>query len=228
MTEFAVAGVVFLAAHSLPSIAPLRRALAQALGRRGYLAAYSLMSLALLAWLISAALKAPYVGLWQPPPWAYEAALVLASLGTVLVAAGLVRANPLSVGFVGGAGFDPQRPGLVGVTRHPVLWGFVLWALAHVAANGDAVTVVLFAALGLFSLAGLWLVDRRHRRLLGQGAWWRLAARAPLIPFACGMPRFAGTDLLALGVGAAVTAALLAGVHLWLFGADPLIGLALR
>lgn len=228
MTEFAVAGIVFLAAHSLPSIAPLRRALARALGPRGYLAAYSLMSLALLAWLLSAALEAPYVGLWQPPLWAYEAALVLASLGTVLVTAGLARANPLSVGLVGGAGFDPDRPGLVGVTRHPVLWGFVLWALAHVAANGDAVTVILFAALGLFSLGGFWLVDRRHRRLLGHSDWQRLAARAPLLPFARGVPRFAVADLLALALGVAVTAALLAGLHLWLFGANPLIGLAVR
>jgi uncharacterized membrane protein len=227
MTEFAVAGVVFLAAHSLPSIAPLRRAVRAGLGVRGYLLVYSLVSLGLLAWLLSAALDAPDVVLWQPPLWGYGAGLALASLGTFLVVAGLVRANPLSIGFADSDSFDAGRPGLVGITRHPVLWGFGLWALAHLAANGDLAMVVLFAALGLFGLGGVWLVDRRHRRLLGEAAWRELTAVAPVLPFARGLPRPAAADLRAALVAAAVTAALLAGLHRWLCGADPLIALAI-
>lgn len=226
MAEFAFAGIVFLAAHSLPSIPPLRRWLRARLGARGYVVAFSASSLLLLGWLISAALRAPYVAVWTPPIWAYHLALVLAPLGTVLVVAGLVRPNPLSIGFVA-RGFDPDRPGLAGIGRHPVLIGFVCWAVAHVPANGDVVGVALFSALGLFALAGFPLVDRRHRRQLGAAEWGRLAARAPAVPFARGWPRFAWSDAGALALGVATAAALLGGLHLRLFGADPLVGLKL-
>jgi uncharacterized membrane protein len=221
MLEFWLAGAVFLIAHSLPSIRPLRAGLQGALGRRGYLAAYSAMSLALLAWLISAALTAPYVGVWTPPVWAYHQALVTAPLGLTLVVWGLVRPNPWSIGFAA-RGFDPARPGLVGVTRHPVLWGFALWAFAHVPPNGDLVSVALFGALGGFSLAGFALVDRRTRRALGAADWQSVRARAPLLPFAGGWPRFAASDLAGLSAGVALSAALLGGLHAWLFGVSPL------
>lgn len=226
MTEFALAGIVFLAAHSLPSVRPARAWLRARLGARGYAVAFSLTSLALLVWLLSAAVRAPSVALWAPPVWAYHLTLLLAPIGTVLVAAGLVRPNPLSIGFVV-RGFDPDRPGLAGISRHPVLWGFLLWAVGHLPANGDLVAVSLFTALGLFSLAGFWLVDRRHRRQLGAGEWQRLSARAPALPFARGLPRFKWIDAGALLLGALAAAALLGGLHLWLFGVDPLIGLQL-
>jgi uncharacterized membrane protein len=226
MTEFALAGIVFLAAHSLPSIRTARAWLRGRLGARGYALAFSLTSLALLAWLLSAAVRAPYVALWAPPVWAYHLTLLLAPIGTVLVAAGLVRPNPLSIGFVT-RGFDPSCPGLAGVTRHPVLWGFLLWAAGHVPANGDLVAVSLFTALGLFSLAGFWLVDRRHRRQLGVGEWQRLSAHAPALPFARGWPRFQRADAAALLAGALAATSLLSGLHRWLFGVDPLIGLQL-
>lgn len=226
MAEFTLAGMVFLAAHSLPSIPPLRRWLRARLGARGYVVAFSASSLLLLAWLISAALRAPYVGLWTPPVWAYQLALVLAPLGTVLVVGGLVRPNPLSIGFVA-RGFDPARPGLAGVSRHPVLIGFLCWAVAHVPANGDVVGVALFAALGVFALAGFPLVDRRHRRQLGPAEWRRQAARCPAVPFARGLPAFTPVDGAALALGLTTAGLLLGGLHLWLFGADPLIGLKL-
>ncbi|MBK1667850.1 hypothetical protein CKO28_07360 [Rhodovibrio sodomensis] len=224
MSEFALAAIVFLAAHSLPSIRPLRAWLRARLGPRGYALAFSVSSLGLLGWLLSAAVRAPYVALWAPPPWAFHLTLLLAPIGTVLVVAGLVRPNPLSIGFVS-RGFDPARPGLAGISRHPVLWGFVVWAVGHLPANGDLVSVSLFAALGLFSLAGFWLVDRRHRRQLGAADWRRLSARAPALPLARGWPRFQPVDAGALLLGALAAAALLGGLHLWLFGVDPLIGL---
>ena len=226
MTEFAFAGIVFLAAHSLPSIRPVRAWLRTRLGARGYALAFSVSSLVLLAWLLSAAVRAPDVALWTPPVWAYHLSLLLAPLGTVLVVAGLIRPNPLSIGFVTG-GFDPARPGLAGITRHPVLWGFLLWAVGHVPANGDLVSVSLFTALGLFALAGFWLVDRRHRRQLGPAEWQRLRAHAPALPCTAGPPRFQAIDAIALILGALAATILLGGLHLWLFGVDPLIGVTL-
>ena len=226
MGEFALSGIVFLAAHSLPSIRPTRAWLRARLGARGYAAAFSVSSLALLAWLLSAAVRAPHVALWAPPAWAYHLTLLLAPLGTGLVVAGLVRPNPLSIGFVV-RGYDPDRPGLAGISRHPVLWGFLLWAAGHVPANGDLVSVSLFTALGLFALAGFWLVDRRHRRQIGPAEWQRLRAHAPALPCTAGPPRFQAIDAIALILGALAATILLGGLHLWLFGVDPLIGVTL-
>ena len=225
MLHFAVAYAAFLAAHSLSAVRPVRAWLVARLGERRYLALYSLVSLVLLAWLVVAALRAPYVALWTPPAWAYAAPLALVPPALMLIGAGLARPNPLSVSFAG-AGFDPARPGVVGLTRHPVLWGFALWAFAHGPPNGNVVAVSLFGGLGLFALAGLPLVDRRARRRLGPD-WERLARRTSVLPFAAwrrGRIGLAPTaaDFIGAGLGLLTALALLAGLHERLFGADPL------
>ena len=43
---------------------------------------------------------------------------------------------------------DPAAPlaPIVTTTRHPVLWGFLIWAVAHLPPNGDVVSIVLFGS----------------------------------------------------------------------------------
>ena len=64
MIEFVGALVAFLAAHVVPPLPPVRARLIGALGHRGYIAGYSALSLALIAWVIAAALRAPFIPLW--------------------------------------------------------------------------------------------------------------------------------------------------------------------
>jgi uncharacterized membrane protein len=64
----------------------------------------------------------------------------------ILAVAGLLARNPLSMSLNREA-FDPLRPGIVAVVRHPVLWAQLIWSLAHLAANGDVGHVVLFGTL---------------------------------------------------------------------------------
>ena len=64
-TEFILAMVAFLGSHMVPSRPGLRRALVARLGRAGYGAAYGLLSLVLLIWVIAAAGRAPFVPLWD-------------------------------------------------------------------------------------------------------------------------------------------------------------------
>ncbi|MDT9599906.1 NnrU family protein [Sphingosinicella rhizophila] len=181
MTEFLLALSAFLAAHVLPARTGLRSRLAARFGERTYLLVYSLLSLALLIWLIGAALRAPLVPLWQTELWHYHFALAVMLPACMLLVGGAATANPLSVSFRS-AGYDPSRPGIVGVTRHPLLWGFALWALAHLLANGDLVSLILFGGFGLFSLAGMMIVDRRKRRQMG-AEWDRLAEPTSALPF---------------------------------------------
>lgn len=170
MVEFLVALTVFLAAHSIPARPAIRSRLVAALGERTYLVLYSLLSIALLAWLISAAVRAPTIALWPASLGAYHLALALMLPASWLLIGGLFTPNPLSVSLNRNS-FDPARPGIVGLTRHPVLWGFATWAAVHVIANGDLVSLILFGGFLAFSLAGMKLLDRRRKRQLGEGEW---------------------------------------------------------
>lgn len=226
MIEFALSLVLFLAAHVVPTRPALRRRLAGWLGERGYLAAYSLVSIVLLGWVISAAIRAPHVALWQPAQWQAIVPLAVMPVASALLGAGLLQPNPLSVATARGA-FDPSRPGIVAVTRHPLLWGFALWGGAHVPPNGDLVSVILFGAMTGFAVIGMWAVDRRRQREMGRAEWARLAGATSSLPFAAlaaGRARPPCDRRTALGIagGLCVYLLLLFDGHYRLFGVDPL------
>lgn len=169
MPEFLLALALFLAAHSIPSRPAVRGRLVATLGERPYLLLYSLLSLALLAWLISAAVRAPTILLWPTTLGSYHLALALMLPASWLLVGGLATPNPFSVSLSRRA-FDPESPGIIGLVRHPVLWGFALWAFVHAVANGDLVSLILFGGFLLFSLAGMKIVDRRRTRALERTA----------------------------------------------------------
>lgn len=163
MTEFLIAYAVFLLAHALPGATGLRAWLIARLGRRGYIIGYSLLSTALLVWLVSAAMRAPYVELWAPSRALMLVPFALMPLACLLLAAGATRPNPASLSFRSGPA-DRARPGLLALLRHPVLWALALWGGSHAAANGDLVSVMVFGGLALFSLAAMPMLERRARK----------------------------------------------------------------
>jgi len=227
MIRFLVVLAVFLIAHVIPALPAARRRLQARLGEGGFIAAYSVLSLLLFAWLIREALLAPYVPLWHAGDWGYWVALVGMPVALLLLCAGALSPNPLSIAFVTRA-FDPEVPGAVAITRHPILWGLGLWGLAHLPANGHVVGLVLFGSLGVFALIGLIVVERRRRIALGTAHWHAVAAPTSFLPFVALLagrarwPRDRATlagGFTALGL----TGVLLAGGHLWLFQRDPLV-----
>jgi uncharacterized membrane protein len=175
--EFVAAFAAFLLSHALPARPAMRRPLAAALGERGYLLAYSLVSLGMLAWLVAAAGRAPYLELWPYAPWQAWVTNLLMPVVCLLVAFGIAAPNPLSFGGRA-AGFDPQRPGTAGVARHPLLLAIALWAVGHAVPNGNLAHLLLFGAFAGFAALGMRIIDRRKRRLLGEEAWTRLAAHS--------------------------------------------------
>lgn len=226
MARFLVVLAVFLIAHVIPALPATRRRLQARLGEGGFIAAYSALSLVLFAWLIREALLAPYVPLWFAGDWGFWAALVLVPVALLLLGAGALAPNPLSIAFVTRP-WDPRSPGAVAITRHPILWGLGLWGLAHLPANGHLVGLALFGSLGVFALVGLLVVEGRRRAALGHDRWGELAAGTSLAPFGAllaGRARWPRDARTLLGAAAGVAAAilLLAGGHLWLFQRDPL------
>ena len=175
-SEFVAAFVIFFVSHRLPLRPEIKGWVGRQIGAGGFTLIYSLMSVAVLSWVIIAAGRAPYVELWGQAIWMNHAALALMGVATLLFAQAIGRPNPLSFGGLGNHRFDPANPGLIGWTRHPLLLVLGLWALAHVLPNGNLAHVLMFGQFAMFSLIGQRIIDRRKKRLLGEVEWARLAA----------------------------------------------------
>lgn len=226
MIAFVLAYALFLTAHAIPAAPALRGRLIDSVGRRAYLAGYSLLSVGLLLWLIASARAAPLIALWPSSPTLALIPIVVMPIACVLFVGGLLAPNPLSISL-GLQRIDSDRPGFIAVTRHPILWGLCLWAGSHVAPNGDVVSVALFGGLALYAFAGMWLTDRRARARLGHRTWSELAAKTSMWPFGAqfaGRSRLSnpGTLLPGLTLGLLLYAILLFRLHGWLFGVSPL------
>ncbi len=164
---FALAMTAFLSSHFVPRIGGLRETLIASLGRRVYFSAYGFLSLALLAWVIMAAGRAPYVELWPQAPWMRWLPNLIVPLAFVLASCGMGVANANTLGGARKTEFDPENPGFAAVSRHPLLMALLLWALAHLVANGDLAHVIVFGSFAAFPLLAMWGFDKKSTRLLG-------------------------------------------------------------
>ncbi len=181
--ELALAMALFLASHRIPAALGVKGRLLAALGPRGYGILFSVASVLLLWWLISAAGRAPFIPLWDQQPWHRWAANIVMPLAIALAIFGIAAPNPFA--FEGRrTGFDPARPGIAGLTRQPLLWSLALWSGVHLLPNGDLAHVLLFGPFVVMALVGMPMVERRRRREMGEAEWSRLTAHTGLIPFA--------------------------------------------
>jgi uncharacterized membrane protein len=225
-TELAASFAAFLASHLVPARPRLRAALCALAGERAYVAVYSLVSLALLAWLVAAAGRAPFVEVWEFAPWQMWVPSIAMPAACLLAAFGIGADNPFSFGARNGQAFDPQHPGIAGVTRHPLLLAIVLWAASHMVPNGDLAHLLLFGTFAATGVAGMLAIDRRTRRAIGTEQWRRLAARTSLVPCAALMGGRWRPDVRRLSWRRLALAGLLYGALLALH--QPVIGVSPR
>ena len=159
---------IFFLTHSIPVRPANRIKLVAMIGQRGFSAAYSAMSLAALAWVIGAAGRAPYVPIWYWAPWQNAVTILVMFCVCILIALAIARPNPFSFGGARNSEFDPRNPGLIRLSRHPLLFALALWAFGHVVPNGDLAHVILFGVFGSFAVLGQTLIDRRKQRQMGR------------------------------------------------------------
>jgi uncharacterized membrane protein len=173
-----LATAAFIVTHFVPST-PLRGAMVRALGEKGYLGAYTLVAFATLGWMIWAFGKTPdeplFTGWRELPAWVMPVSFVLFACGIfsrnpTLVGADRLLRNP-----------DPAR-GIIRVTRHPMMWSFMIWAAAHILARGELYATVFFGGFFLLAALGTLLMDGRKGRTLGDD-WKRFAAVTSNVPF---------------------------------------------
>lgn len=183
--------VVFLGVHLVPTQRALRAGLVTRFGEGGYKGAFMLASfagLALIVWGFADYRANGWINVWYPPVATRHLALALMLPAVIMVVASYLRGR------------------IYTTLKHPMLAGVKLWAFAHLIANGDLGSIVLFGSI----LA--WAVfDRISLKSRGD-------AGSPPIP----VGGF-GNDMLAVIVGVVAYLALALAFHPAVIGV-PVIG----
>lgn len=191
-----LASLAFVGSHFLMSH-PFRPAMVASLGERGFAIVYSLISLIAFGWMIwaypQASSEAPEL-LWDAGRWGFVIATLLMWLGSVLFI-GSLRRNPAfpRPGMTIERIDDPR--GVFAITRHPMMWGFALWALTHAIVNPTRASLTLSASIAFLAIVGAALQDQKKRRLLGD-VWRDWQSKTSFFPYGNGLHSADGFALL--------------------------------
>jgi uncharacterized membrane protein len=198
MLSLLLASIAFVGTHFLLSH-PLRQPTVHALGEGGFSGVYSLVAFATLGWMIFAYRSAPNtVPLWPQSDVLWAIATIAMLLASVLLAGSLVG-NPAFPK----PGAPPTVPGpahgVFAITRHPMLWSFVIWALAHMLVYPITKTFIVTAAILVLSLVGATLQDKKKERLQPTvwPAWERQTSYMPFAAIMAGRAHLSGLGWVA-------------------------------
>lgn len=174
-----LATVAFVGCHFWMSHS-VRGNLVRRFGEGGFTVLYSLVSLALFFWMIvefgRAPKEQPY---WDVGDFLWAVASVLTVLAAVLFVGSLVR-NPSLPGA--SENLAAQKPmGVFKVTRHPMMWGFALWGIAHILVAPRFDNFIFSGGLIFLALAGSKAQERKKARKIGVGwaTWLRQTSYFP-------------------------------------------------
>jgi len=124
--------VVFLGAHGFVSMRERRAGLIATIGRGPYLGLFALVSvigLVLIGYGFARYRAEGLIPVWYPPAWTRH--IVVALMWPASIA--------LVAAYIPG---DIKR-----VLKHPFLVGVKIWAFAHLCANGDLGSMILFGSV---------------------------------------------------------------------------------
>ena len=141
---------LFLGVHTLTTRRELRARVIASSGVGGYKIGYSIFSalgLVLIVWGFAHYRATGWINVWYPPTALKHLAVALMLPAVILVVASYIRG------------------GIYTALKHPMLAGVKLWAAAHLLANGDLGSIILFG-----SFLGWAVFDRislKHRTDVG-------------------------------------------------------------
>ncbi|HEX8164396.1 MAG TPA: NnrU family protein [Beijerinckiaceae bacterium] len=196
MTLLVLGLVLFLGSHVFTLARGPRDALVARLGEGPYKGLYSLVALAGVA-LIAVGFgryrAAGYIPVWEPPVFTRHLALLLVWAAFVMVA----------------AAYLPGR--IKRALKHPMLAGVKVWAAAHLLANGDLGSILLFGSILAWAVVARISAKRRDE------------VRDHAGPAAA--PAGVRNDLIAVAIGTVVWLAFVWRLHTWLIGVPVLPGM---
>jgi len=201
METLVAATLVFLATHFVAST-PLRPLLVNAIGEWPYRGAYSLVALVTLVWMGWAFANAP-----REPLWAgiREIPYLVMPVAFVLIACGYGR-NPTMVGADRLLKSEDPARGIIRITRHPIMWGFMLWAASHILARGDLRSLIFFGGLLLVAALGTILMDARKRQNPDFARFAAVSSNVPFVAIAQGRNRIVWREIGGLRPAAGLAA----------------------
>jgi uncharacterized membrane protein len=124
--------VLFIGGHSFTMMRERRAAVVAKLGLNGYKGIYSalvLLGFVLIVIGFGQYRADGYIQLWWPPIWTQHLAALLVLFSFILLPAAYM-------------------PGYIKAkAKHPMLAAVKIWALAHLLANGDLGSIILFGSL---------------------------------------------------------------------------------
>ena len=183
--------VLFLGVHVLTTRRALRAQLIVLGGETGYKIGFALVSvagLALIAWGFAEYRATGWIDVWSPPKAFKHITVALMLPAVILVVASYIRGR------------------IFATLKHPMLAGIKLWAAAHLLANGDLGSIILFGSFLAWAVYDRISLKRRAD------------PGAPPIPV--GGP---GNDLIAVAVGVIAYLALAFAFHPVVIGV-PVVG----
>lgn len=128
-----VAGLVlFLGIHLVTTRRDLRARLIASWGEGSYKIGFSLVSamgLALIVWGFATYRATGWIDVWSPPRMMKHITEALMLPAVILVVASYIRGR------------------IYATLKHPMLAGVKLWAFAHLLANGDLGSIILFGSV---------------------------------------------------------------------------------
>jgi uncharacterized membrane protein len=183
--------MLFFGVHTLTTRRELRARFIASMGEGGYKIFYSLASvagLALITWGFAEYRATGWIDVWNPPKAFKHITVGLMLPAVIMVVASYIRGR------------------IYTTLKHPMLTGIKLWAAAHLLANGDLGSIILFGSFLAWAVFDR--ISLKHRPDAG----------APPIPV--GGP---GNDLIAIAVGAVAYLALAFAFHPVVIGV-PVVG----
>jgi uncharacterized membrane protein len=190
METLVAATLVFVATHFVTST-PLRPLMVNAIGEWPYRGAYSLVALVTLVWMGWAFANAPREPLWVG---IREIPYLVMPLAFVLIACGYGR-NPTMVGADRLLKSEDPARGIIRITRHPIMWGIMLWAASHILARGDLRSLIFFGGLLLVAALGTILMDARKRRNPDFARFAAVSSNVPFVAIAQGRNRIVWREI---------------------------------
>jgi uncharacterized membrane protein len=193
MTLLLLGIVIFLGMHLVRVVAPgLRASVIERQGKGAWMGIYTVISLVGLLLIIYGFGEARAVTgmLYNPPVFLKHISLLLMLLAFICLAAGFLPAGRIAV-----------------AVKHPQVLSIKIWALAHLLANGETSSVLLFGSFLAWAVILRISLKRRER------------AGEKVLP----VFRSTSNDLLAVVIGAVAYGLFIWKLHEWLIGVAPIV-----
>ncbi|HEV7306712.1 NnrU family protein [Ensifer sp.] len=185
--------ILFLGLHLVRVVAPgLRAGVIERNGKGTWMAIYSILSLIGLCLIIYGfgQSRSETGILYDPPVFLRHIALLLMLFAFILLAAGFLPAGRIAV-----------------AVKHPQVLSIKVWALAHLLANGETSSVLLFGSFLAWAVILRISLKRRER-----------AGERVLPVF-----KSATNDVLAVVIGLVAYGLFVWKLHEWLIGVAPVV-----